>query len=1026
MSEYSIAVGVTPYTAIALIVALAPAVTAYWLGRRLWTGVDADAALPERWQALLLRLQQVAMVVVISLIAAAPLGTLWALPVCWLATTAATHPLRRRLYGETWSIGARMLWQLRATLALRGYWLVLAVTPSLMWLAPQSRATAIAVGALLVAWNIWFVPVTRALLGARAIDSTGLLEPFEAVLTQARCARPLLMRAGPRGGLAANAFAVPGRRGSMVVFFDSLLGHLTPAENTAILAHEVAHLEYWEPRLTWRLWLWALATIAVAVGSAPVTAAFDLPPALGIACATAVVLVALVRRANQMRPQETESDLRAVALCGDPETLIRALVRLHELARAPRRADAAREQQQSHPSLARRIRDIRSLATTPEPAIAFEPLVAASPVPGRFAVLDAQRVSFVWTSPESQPASGTALLASAWRIEARRYDELRELRVAVGRSGPPELTFADMAWQRQSMPLAPDAVASLQHTLDILDQRLAKDAGVRRLNLAGIARAVTLMALVFSVTIGGVLALIAPVLLALVRPAAGPLAAVAAAAMVTLAVVGRHSANLFWCAASTIPVAVALAWMAWRQRRDDTDPPLRVSWLSPAAFDRVALAVLAIVATAASAAALVAGHRALWDLHDVLRRDPVPAATLAALAACLVCGRAVWTRRTACAVATVAAGAMALGASAIATRLVDDPLIAPASAFVERTAAFRPLTRVVPPFDRYGLELSPSGRYFALRHRDDDDEDEPTPALIGDFTGWMREIEARDVAFLDDDRLLRLDVDTHDTTTLTIESVRSGERTGIDADFSGVYGESLFVRGGGAWTVLGAGSRDQVVRLDGRLGRVGVSRAPWHDASPFDHEYITRQLVDDEASSLAVGMVWTYPTTLETWLGRRPPGSSSLFAMTTAGPALIARTKLALACLQADHGRGFHCLAFDGVVTRIWTIDGRARGLRLAGAVEGRLDSPTAGPDDTIVALRNGRAVVLRLDRLELLTAAGPCPTPCRQREAAYAANRLAVLERDRRMQTSVMTLLAIEEPAPVSAPAGRSARAAR
>jgi Zn-dependent protease with chaperone function len=58
----------------------------------------------------------------------------------------------------------------------------------------------------------------------------------------------MLWRAGFEGGRLANAFAMItlNRRG--VLFFDSLLDQLPPEQITAILAHEVAHLEQFHRR----------------------------------------------------------------------------------------------------------------------------------------------------------------------------------------------------------------------------------------------------------------------------------------------------------------------------------------------------------------------------------------------------------------------------------------------------------------------------------------------------------------------------------------------------------------------------------------------------------------------------------------------------------------------------------------------------------------------------------------------------------------------------------------------------------
>ena len=57
------------------------------------------------------------------------------------------------------------------------------------------------------------------------------------------------------------------------------------------------------------------------------------------------------------------------ALTGNPEALVRGLVKVHAMARIPRRWDADLERHLSHPSLKRRIQDIRAAAGTPPAAL---------------------------------------------------------------------------------------------------------------------------------------------------------------------------------------------------------------------------------------------------------------------------------------------------------------------------------------------------------------------------------------------------------------------------------------------------------------------------------------------------------------------------------------------------------------------------------------------------------------------------------------------------------------------------------
>ena len=62
-----------------------------------------------------------------------------------------------------------------------------------------------------------------------------------------------------------------------------------------------------------------------------------------------LVLAAALVRLVRHRAHETESDRRAVELCGDPRALARALVKLHALALLPRRLAVEEERRADAP-----------------------------------------------------------------------------------------------------------------------------------------------------------------------------------------------------------------------------------------------------------------------------------------------------------------------------------------------------------------------------------------------------------------------------------------------------------------------------------------------------------------------------------------------------------------------------------------------------------------------------------------------------------------------------------------------------
>src|SRR5262249_60219640 len=105
----------------------------------------------------------------------------------------------------------------------------------------------------------------------------------------------------------------------------------------ATCADGLAHLESYNPR---RLRRRRVVTRSLVAGGTLLAPLLSLAtPALAWwACVVwpAVVVIALGILAQDRQKHETASDLRAVALTGNPEALVRALVKVHAIARVPR------------------------------------------------------------------------------------------------------------------------------------------------------------------------------------------------------------------------------------------------------------------------------------------------------------------------------------------------------------------------------------------------------------------------------------------------------------------------------------------------------------------------------------------------------------------------------------------------------------------------------------------------------------------------------------------------------------------
>ena len=376
----------------------------------------------------------------------------------------------------------------------------------------------------------------------------------------------------------------------------------------------------------------------------------------------------IVKRAAKSQQHETESDLRAAALCGDPEALVRGLVKLHLHARIPRRYAVDVERAATHPSLVRRIQAIRAGGSAAVEQLGA-PTVVRSTRAGSWVVLDDARSYWLDGVPEGASPELATLREAASSYRAVNYADLVELRVsALGDDRT--LTARARAGDAWSVPIARDDVARVQHTLDIVDLRLGKvGAGPTVMTVKFIA----IMTATVAILAGQSGIVFVPVALALWR--AGPAALAALGAMslmrailgaisgstwfdedivriglVALAAVGAGALYAAWrlvrageermhfritmtvLATVTAIVAVAFVWQAAQQSAALVGAPV-VGTLATALFGLAAAAFVArtrwsrplgfagLLAAATSAAFSV--DRSAWALRHALTETAV-------------------------------------------------------------------------------------------------------------------------------------------------------------------------------------------------------------------------------------------------------------------------------------------------------------------------------------------------------------------------------------------------------------------
>jgi len=956
---------------IALPLAFLPAILHWWWTRSAFEP-SASAVLPERNLAIAQRVSFVAMMCMTAIVTISGWHAVWLLPVQFVALTSSTYRARRALFGETWPFHRYLSWRVRFHAAMFGLWwfvalasalvLTLASAPARWWLTALTATIALV-------WHHWSGRVLLVLLGASRLERPDLDAHFQRVFAAARVPMPELWRAGAVGGRLANAFALLTLRQQGVLFFDSLLDQLTPDEITAILAHEVAHLEQFHRRRL--LVIYTVTTVlmlALMIGAAVVQAVAPGFEASVWATTLAAAFGALWLRARRMQAHETDADLRAIELCGDPDALIRALTRIYEINHIPRRWSAMAEERATHPSLARRIRAIRDrTAATHAPPAPIERLIVASAEPGRCAVIDHNRLGFLWVdglSLRSQAeADGDAadILERASRVEMIAYDQLRELRLSA-RRGSIELVAVGRHAGRWSMPIQDADAAHVQAALDRVDHLVVASAPARDLGI--VRRLAVLLVVLLAAPYNAIGAVLAPALLALRRPKRAIMMALAAAlAGTAVASVNDPDAGIVRFVLLTILTAIVLWSMRRPPQQDEPDAPLWI-WIERAAL--VTPVLVGIVFAAASG-------RDLFGLHSAIRDRAWFTAALAAIAVfCIVESGRRTTRRAGFGVALLATASLVIGSPWFLLHAVADPLVAVMPAFDERTVSVTTLAQQAVHGDFNSVQVTPGGNQFVLAGEfeeaveyDDEASSAPQPLrfVAGGFDGWSREFRALDVAVIDDERLLVLER-ARGSSNLRTEEIRTGRTlwtlTLPDVDLSTVHASP-----DGRWRAFGHRGR-QMNRVEGRVGAATVASTRWTVAADT-HAYLDVPRNDGGGAALAIASVWEEPTL--TWALADWRETKRLLRVDATTTTEIATSHLRVECPEAPiDATGSVCVSFDGRSSRFWRVDLASGTLHPAGESTHMLWHVWQTSQHRLAAISQGRPLLIDLDSRRAIT----------------------------------------------------------
>lgn len=833
--------------ALTLLTALASALVVWWMDRRL-LGKHDDPALPELLASRRRANVRIMAFAVALMIMLGGGDAAWGIPLFIALMIAAAYPIRTRILGETWSFGSYLRHTALSVAGGFGFWIALGYMPTVVhaiaarvgqerwWLAILLSLVPVA---LLFAWEAWYPSLWLWTHAGEPLVSEVLTPRFDEIVRRAATVEPRVYRVGPQGSRFVNAVALPSVRRPSVAMGTALLDLLDVDETVAIFAHEIAHFDHFTRRRVRRNQLTNRALIVTGAALALVATFANVEWAQWIWWLWPfLVIAALVRRAAKSQQHETESDLRAAALCGDPEALVRGLVKLHLHARIPRRYAVDMERAASHPSLVRRIQAIR--AGGPQ---AIEELGAPTVIrtarEGSWVVLDDMRSYWLDGVPDGTTAELAALRDAASSYRAVNYRDLVELRVAATGDAR-SLTARGRGGDAWNVPLAADDVARVQRSLDVVDLRLGKAGPAPA---PGTPKFIAILALAVSMLAGQAGIVLVPIVIALWKPAPAALAALGAMSIVRAVLGGLAGSGWFdenvvrLGLVAMAGVGIAAIYVAVRLVRAGQGK------------DHQRLTMSVLVAVAAIVAVVT-----VWQVVTLPTASIIGAAilgtlgtALAGVAGALFTVQARWSRRAGYAGLVAAAATATVGVDRSALRLEH--------ALSEGMAQGTQVSETDLDAAAQGLRVSPNGMFFLAARMQTGRRASGRSAeslLAGRVGEKAREVPAISGDFLDDESMLLLDV-LERGVELRLERVDgNGPPLWVDtiADLDLVDPRLTLERDTRTWSIVGEDTNND--RTAVVMGKIGEHGSPRRAAIPDTIAMVGEPIVFGATSAVIV------------------------------------------------------------------------------------------------------------------------------------------------------------------------------
>jgi Zn-dependent protease with chaperone function len=926
--------------ALLALVALTPGLRTWWSGRRLAAQLD-DPAFPERLHSSQ-RLNGIVLAFCAVLLAVLAAGSLfWTLPLLALTLIASGYPLRKAIHDETWSLGTYLAFFGRLIASWFGFWTVLGAVPAVSQLAgTRDWLIALPCAAVLLAWNARFADVFRWTVGVTPLEPGPLLDRCRALAGSVGLDAIRLERIDTSGGVVPNALALPSLRQPSVIFSSTLLDRFPEEEIVAICAHELAHHEYYNRERLLRLNRLSVLLIMSGAAWAPAARLLEIDSMMLVEAAwLGVVAVTLILLGRDKQHQESVCDKRAAEMTGQPEIVIAALTRLYMMARVPRRMDSDHEHSATHPSLARRIRDIRK---------------ASGALPASLAAA----VTFRGADERTAATFEDEALAWSDHDASHRlpYAQLSELRVDARGGAAPRLVAA-RAGMRLEMTLPAADVPRVQEVLDVIDGRLGDPLRPRPVPIPA-ARVLLWLAVALIFALGqGAAAFVA--LLAVIRPAPQLLLASALAILTAASLVLRTYGTahpLTWLI--TLPLAIVgivLLLGAWRKRGEQGG-------------GRAGYAVAILGLTSIGALALLAlDGLDLVRLHSAARASTAVPVLLVALAGALAASRIRREQLAGAAAAALGALAVLVSSPAFLDAFGHDPLLidSPRIALVELRHAER--EGLLLPSTAGDPRLSPDGRHVIVSNHAGMHEDGGSTFLAGPSGGALSPLRADDAVFTGNEHVLTA-ISTDEGTTL--ELIRLDDRSAIWSQtlpdiHSAELSVDIVTR---RWSLVGWTGEMAIAHAGGTVGHTDIERRQWRLA-PLENAYVEAVAPLDAAALVVqtrfdrgpLGRLlppqWTWTLSMQPF--RR---ESRVLLLDHRGTIELGASRLEAKCSAAAAPRGsLVCTVDDGTRTRFVEIDAATGSIAPIGFLPGRFVSDGHTTRGWLTGWAEDRPVAIRL-----------------------------------------------------------------